>query len=523
MKWYDWRTHTKRLEAWSKALQGNNPYSVEITTKMPLGVPAYTDFTHRVIKANPESFGSRPRDQYDFTKALLAHEAGHKRYTTPDASIGIVQARIANLLEDERIERLMEAEFVGVRKGLKLLNAECQKMAPSLDPDSSNVEDVLNYMLQERFSIRSGLPINGELSPDNRALWERCKPLVRECWTAATSETSNRNALEIMRILGLDKLSEAMDKLLSMMEKLEGERSSIDDAEEASGMESESAPSDTEGESTSKGTPKDDESGVPPLDGDHTPYDHGVGTKGHNFDPMPYNDVLKEAEPIAEKLAEVLRFEPKPDAFEPIERGGKFSLREYIRDDSTPFILQEDRPNPPTMAVRVIIDHSGSMGGRRGSCAWYAAVASMAVHLACTELEISHVVTVTPHDIRVADNTSGERGLALIAGTVNADQSYEDMGKTVQKHCEELMATPTDWRVVLAIHDGASNDKKLLNEVCRKYRDQIIILGVGIGRSVKGYEYELARDFGEDRLVICEDASILGESLVNMIRNVRGV
>ena len=520
MKWYEWRTHTNRLQAWSRAVQGANPYKVEFEPNPRVCPTAYTDFGKRLMRVNPEFAGKTPREQFNFTKALLSHEAGHKRFTTPNKALSPLVAQISNILEDERIERLMEAEFTGVRPLLKRLNEAILDKALELSPESENKGDVLNYALQWRWSLRSGMPVKGSLSTPNQALWALCEPLVRECWTAETSETSDRNAAEIARILDLTEPDSELQKLLDMLEQLAGERAAFDKAEHGDGEPTDDKPTDSESEANEKDSKESDEG--EPMDGDPTPYEHGVGTPAHKFEPKPYMDMLAQAQPIADKLVEVLKFDSQANQPEPVDRGGRFSMREYLRDEETPFLIQEERIEPPTMAVRVIIDHSTSMGSAPTSPCYQAALASMAVHLACTELEIPHVVSITPDDIRVADNDSGERGLALIAGSVPALTSYEDMGKTVKVHAEELLQMNADWKVILAIHDGATNDKIILTQVCKEMRDKIVIIGIGIGPYAERIRPQLLAEFGEDRLIIETDCSQIGTRLTNIIKNIRG-
>src|SRR3990167_3882176 len=307
MKWYEWRTHTNRLQAWSRAVQGANPYKVEFEPNPRVCPTAYTDFGKRLMRVNPEFAGKTPKEQFAFTKALLSHEAGHKRFTTPNKSLSPLVAQISNILEDERIERLMEAEFTGVRPLLKRLNAACLDRSPELAPESGNKGDVLTYSLQWRWSLRSGEPVKGTLSPPNQELGERCEPLVRECWTAETSETSDRNAAEIARILGLTEADSELQKLLDMLEQLGGERAVFDKAERGDGEPTDDKPADSEPEASEKDSKESDEG--EPMDGEPTPYEHGVGTPAHKFKPKPYLDMLAQAQPIANKLVEVLRFD----------------------------------------------------------------------------------------------------------------------------------------------------------------------------------------------------------------------
>ena len=112
--WYEWRNVRNRLILFGKAIQGISPYRVLIEpdpVKCPSG---YCNFTRREIAANPGMFAWPPKDQYQLTKAILVHEAGHRRFTTPHKLSPVVH-QVANILEDERIERQMYYEFSGVR------------------------------------------------------------------------------------------------------------------------------------------------------------------------------------------------------------------------------------------------------------------------------------------------------------------------------------------------------------------------------------------------------------------------
>ena len=113
--WYEWKNIRSRMVIFGKAIQGVSPYQVMIepdSTKCPSG---YCNFSKREIAVNPALFPDLlSKDQYQLTKAILVHEAGHRRFTTPKRLSPIVQ-QIGNILEDERIEREMCMEFAGVR------------------------------------------------------------------------------------------------------------------------------------------------------------------------------------------------------------------------------------------------------------------------------------------------------------------------------------------------------------------------------------------------------------------------
>ena len=102
-------------------------------------------------------------------------------------------------------------------------------------------------------------------------------------------------------------------------------------------------------------------------------------------------ELVDKVQPLVQRLVGELAVDDSVPPPEPSERGGRLSVRQYIRDPDEPFLLlQEDRPAPPTLALRLVIDHSTSMchDGRIE----YAAQAAMLLHLAAMELAILRAV-----------------------------------------------------------------------------------------------------------------------------------
>ena len=98
LPWYEWRNIRNRLFAFGSAVQGVSPYQMELEpdpAKCPSG---YTNFAKRLIMVNPTLFEVTPEAQYLLTKAVLCHEAGHRRFTTPTRLPSHVHM-VSNLLE----------------------------------------------------------------------------------------------------------------------------------------------------------------------------------------------------------------------------------------------------------------------------------------------------------------------------------------------------------------------------------------------------------------------------------------
>jgi hypothetical protein len=309
-------------------------------------------------------------------------------------------------------------------------------------------------------------------------------------------------------LLGINEpdIPEWLKKLLEKLEAVEGESGPGDPAEDV-------APE-------RKDFTEDDEDVDTSFDGEPLPYGHCAGTASHRIEPQPYLVLVEKVQPLVRRLVEELAIEPAVPPPEPSERGGRLSLHQYLRDSDHPFTLpQEDRPAPPTLTFRVVIDHSTSMNVDRRM--EYAAQAAMLLHLAAVELAIPHRVVVTPDDIRIADLDTGEMGLTLIAGIIPAQTGWEDTGLAVSRHGTELAAMSEDIKRLLVIHDGMGNDHELLASECKRLRDKVLILGVGIGMG----EMEaglLKEQFGPDRYIHCASPEELSQKVGAVLRAVRG-
>jgi hypothetical protein len=512
--WHEWRNIRNRLIVFGRAVQGVSPYKVLIepdSSKCPSG---YCHFSRREIAANPNIFYSLlPKDQYYLTKAILVHEAGHRRFTTANKLSPLVH-QVANILEDERIERQMCEEFAGVRWLVRRLSQQLYEESKPIDEKSDSPGEVVAYFLQLRWAKRIGQPIKGGLSPKNQELWQKVEPLVYEAWQAETSQTVDRNAEEIVRILGLKEfeIPEWVKDLLDKLGAVEGERTEDDRAEKGSGG--------FKGEGS--GGESDEE--PKPFDGEVPPNDKREGKGRGAIEPKPYIELEERVKPLVQELIEELSWEEAPKRLEPVERGGRFSMREYVRDKSRPFLTEEEQDKaPPTLTLRVIVDHSTSLNHRSGAKIRMESVAEavMTVYLVCLELGIPNDVLVTPQQLKIADLGSGERGKALIAGLVPALCGYEDMGLAIQNHAVPMIDYPQDIKLVLCLTDGACNDADLGKKVCLSLRGKVEVIGILLDpdEETKSYVIDM---FGEDRVIACRSQDI-PQKLGNILRAIRGI
>jgi len=512
--WYEWHNLRERLAIFGRAIQGISPYRVVIEPDSKKCSSGYCNFTKKEIAANPNLFSLLPKDQYQLTKGILVHEAGHRRFTTPKKLSGVVH-QVANILEDERIERQMSEDFAGVRWLVKKLSQTLYNESEPVKENSDSPGEVIAYFLQLRWAKRIGLRVKGSLSGKNQELWQKVEPLVYEAWDANNSEVVNGNAKKIVHILGLKEF-QIPSWVRNIQDRLgfaEGERAEGDEPEKASSRRLDSS----RFEKKSSAEPE-------PFDGHIPPNDKREGKGDEAIEPKPYIQLEEKVKPLVRELIEELSWEEKPEKWEPAERGGRLSIRDYLRDKNRPFLSEEDKDKaPPTLALKVIVDHSTSLNHTSGEKTRIESIseAVMALHLVCFELGMPHEVLVTPQGFKIADSSSGERGKALIAGLPPALCGFEDMGRAIENHAVPMTEYPEDMKLVLCLTDGACNDAELGKKICETLRGKVEVIGLLLDPDGKTREY-VAWMFGEDRTIACRSEE-LPQKLGNILRAIRGV
>ena len=202
--WYEQEENKDQLTIFGRAIQGAFPYEVILESDPARCHGGYCSFNAKQIIVNPTLFDTSEKEQYELTQALLVHEAGHKRHTTP-AMLSVIIREISNILEDERIERRMCEEFVGIRWLIHKLAAKFYEEAKPINFNSDVSDEVISYFLQLRWAKRIGQPVKGTLSERNQILWKKVEPFVYESWDAMDSIIVNCNALKIANILSVNK------------------------------------------------------------------------------------------------------------------------------------------------------------------------------------------------------------------------------------------------------------------------------------------------------------------------------
>jgi hypothetical protein len=507
MPWYEWRNVREQLTTFGRAIQGVSPYKVVIEADKRRCPTGLCDYTNRVIAINPRMFPDHPpSEQYKAAKGLLVHEAGHRRFTTPGITSPLVHF-VSNMLEDERVERLMVGYYAGLGHLVTFLAELMYREAKPMQPTSDDPTEVLNMVLQSRWAERIEKPLKGGLSAKNKSLWEKVQPLVEEAWEAPDSQRVDEIAEEIISILDLKEIPLWMMKLIGHQE---GKRDEDDQAEPVSGIAA-------FGEKEPRQEPPDYEEN---FDGVPLPSDHPAGVGEHPIEPAPYLDLVQAVEPLVQELVEELSFTPYPSFPEPERSGSRLSLRQAIRDPGHPFLVEEeDDGKPLTLTFRVLIDHSTSMNHHRRMD--YAKRGALVLHLVGVELEIAHEIAVTPNDVLIANLESGERGLALLAG-LSGKTSWEGIDVTLEAHARELLARSEDMRLILVIHDGMPDNYNRVKKLCQVLRGRIEVIGLGLDLDERCAE--LMRGlFVRDRLILCQRPEDLPRKLGTLLRAIYGI
>jgi hypothetical protein len=509
MKWWQWRNIQEKLRLYGRAVQGVDPYRIEFADEP--GLTGITDFEERLVRVNPELVpGLRPRQAYDITKAVLCHEAGHRRFTTPTRLPPVVHM-VSNILEDQRIESLIMEEFAGTRPLIHALTRALYDLSPDLEA-TDDPGQVVAAALQYRWGYRLGMPLKGVLTAGNQAKWDEVRPLVEKAWVADSSLKVDRIARRIVQILGLREI-DVPTWVVQMLDRCKGARRHSDPAEgKAPSAPKPFGPGDT--------SPARSDA----FDGEMLPDGHKEGFGGSPIEPKPYLELETRAAPLAKELIQELELEPVSEEPQPAERGGRLSVRQYLRERDRPFLAaDEDSLKPPALAISVVVDHSTSMNTSRAGRTRMESVAegAMVLHLACTALGIEHVVWVTPQQLGLATLTTAERGMALIAGLIPAQTGHENIAVALERQSADLLRTPTDVRLLLVLHDGYPNDGEKAKKLCTELRGKVEVIGVLLDPD-DGTHVAMTEIFGQDRLVACKSKE-LPKKLAAMLRSVRGI
>lgn len=494
--------------------------------------------SQKEIYVDPEKYKDKtPEEQWSLMRADIVHEVAHARFTKefpqPDAGRTEVFAGLWKLVEDNRIEyKMVQMEHMGKvllpKRSNELFNTVQKYAAPA------PLQTLILHMLSYTYGTRCNRP-GLNYTPD-KAKWAKLKPLIDKSFFLSVGEVMDV-ALEIERILfdlelEEDKASaEAQGQALEVLTARTGRVEKCGEGQHGEG-EGESQAGDEDGDNAGsrhgegrKGEENPEWSSHLKTDEPDTIYPeikdqmknaqrqldrHGIDATLKRFDGQdsemvwggghgsgPIEDALKlRPRDPSQMLAHVNQIMPIfRDAFKvvpPLEvadlsrAGGRLSLRDYLVDPTKPFVsMLEPKKAMMDMAIRVVCDVSGSMVGIKAELV---TLFAMALHNAAQEFGVHYQIATAPLNIKLADNETtlitGQENIMAILGT---PAPHEDMGMILEQHCIELLQQPEELKLVIALHDGQSNDHDYLEKVVKHYRRKgVTILGVGLAGHPRG-------------------------------------
>ena len=503
VQWWQWPSVERQLVTFAKSFLGPHAFAVALTVDPSVCRVGVCDFERREIAVNPTAIAGPPRQQYLITRGLLVHEVGHARYTAPRADAAPVVHQVANCLEDERIERIMGGQFWSVRGAL---TAVCRASYAAVGPlgqprgDLQDPDDprwVVVAALHWRWAQRLDEPLKGELSPRNRRLWRRVRPLVERAWAAPDTGRVYDLAEEIVRMLGLGPA--LPEPPLVLVAPGRGTRS--DAAEPRPG-----------GAAAWQGP------GEPQAGADDLPAGLVGAGDYAQWSMAPPGPLLRAAEPLAGELVARLALPEVAQTPDWSDRYGRLSVRAAIRSqDATPFVVAaEPEPDPTSVAVGVLLDRSGSM---QGAAMEAARLATATLHLACAELGIWHAVTAFEGAMpMVRDDENSEQTLARLAG-LHAGSGTR-IGPSYEALLAQLRPRPEALKVLVLIHDGEPEDGSTVRQLNAGAADaRIEVLGLGVALEAKNRA--AMRELFAGRFIDCPTPEALAPLLAGVMNTFR--
>jgi hypothetical protein len=570
MEWHNWPTCREALTRFGRSFLGptNFKFNIEVPDN-PMARQAIgsTNFAMREINVNPEAVNATladrpPQEQFEAALGVIAHEVGHGRYTSSDPALlqGDV-GHLFNIIEDDRIERIMGGKYGIVRKPLRrasqcILKRNTQGLRENQlalgQPDakfcSSDVKtDVADYLLRKLIATRAGQPevlADSELHPNNQPIWDQVWPLVQKAVVADTSEECYEYSKQVWELIKPDEEEGDADGAQWAAPTGKQGTAPPDGGGEAGDREVEQPPqkrwNPEEKDEKDGASPPTPQQAVDPDTGADKMHTNKVGRKiaveiptgevepsvGASDDQVvptnvaPFEKLERQARPLANKLANQLQLPVihSPQAY--AERGSKLSLRAAISTRFEQPFLADANPMPDgqQLAFAWCTDVSASMTGMN---AQMALTASAMLHMVCCEFDIWHINwTFGELHYVITPSMSEEEGLARLASLTFS--SATTVGHALGRALTSLRERPEAVKVCFVIHDGAPADPGVVAELVNDARaDGIEVVGVGL--RLGQYITEMERMFGEDDFLDCQSPSELPTKLGNAVNELHKI
>ena len=205
--------------------------------------------------------------------------------------------------------------------------------------------------------------------------------------------------------------------------------------------------------------------------------------------------------------------------------GNKFEARSIARTDGRYFSKRKLPTDSPRLAVGVLVDESGSMGGKRAETARKAAIL---LEMFTSELDIPTLIcghsTEARNDFSLysyVEPNKIDRNDKYRLADVSARSQNRD-GLALKLMCERMMKMDEDFKLLIVISDGAPCDydysgpsaEREMQEICREYRKK----GITIIAAAIGDDREAIQRIYQKGFLDISDLSKLPKTLVGLIK-----
>lgn len=576
MNWWHWRRAQHVLETWVRTLIGARPYHVAYQT----GGGSYVNLRTREITVDPtmaDGWGGdtllpfvwRGRTvrtlaalQYRISRTMARHEAGHVLFTDDYTVAGELHAWLTNALEDGRMERLTGRFYPPARADFDALGTLLWQKKP-LTPvhETSRADRLLNACLFWRWDCLrpSGMPSRWRWAGDEeRRFWDdQIRPRVEEAWRAPTAVRVAEIALELLRLIGLAQSAGTGGHRL-MPSDLAILISSEDAGDGALGRGDDDPPlrayePSYDTHSAGSGHRDEDETIAGIIVEEDEPPAVDSDPSAGNVWMQPYGPLQREVGGLLRQLLKVLVV-PTPDVdVRPSETTGTFDARAHIRSrGETPMLHRRvDDHDPTGLAMVLLIDRTGSMGGSPEPIDWaaggvpgpsfeqgrmpHARRAATLLDMACSAADIPLCIGYAGNNGYTCHHPDGARSFALSSPVIwirdwstsrsaegprallagmygdSGDECYSASLRLVQ---QQLAARPERTKVIIYLLDGRPTDEP--SDAVRRTVEQVrraglLVIGLFVGSQG---EIRYLRDiFGADDTIGVADIRHLPDRL----------
>ncbi len=538
LSWWLWWRARRRLQDWVRAVIAARPYRIEYRT----GAGSFVDFSQallvvepdmparwRVGQALPTTWGATritrlTQLQVLCSRALAYHEAGHVLFTQPGVTAGGLHHTVTNILEDERMERLVARYYPPAASDLSELGRRL--WLEGCVPSADRATRLLNAALYHRWDADRPASAASRLvlsDPGERRAWEEdMRPLVEQAWEAPDTARVAVIALRILALIGVPPTSAPASfpgLLAGAGAPPRGQRDQGDAP----------LPPQTRGWGAASAHVGGAGDGGPTGAGHDPDAEGALATETADVDPsggvlwaQPYEDLERSVAPETRRLQDELKA-PAPRAEPEANRyRGRFDAHALVRSRGARPLVRAVRegPSPEGLAVLLVIDGTGSNGGHPGSvtadnrpahpAAFHHPLermphvrrAAMLLQRACAGLGIPCAIAEACGDWRrvhaphlpcaVANpvtwvqrwdtDPQAEGPRALIAGLYGHGGS-EEVCRSLEVCATAFASRPEGVKLLIYLHDGQPNDPvAAIRATLARLRGQgLTVIGLYIG------------------------------------------